>query len=123
MVAANVVSGLLVFPSIRTNCLQQLFILLCHKFPKIRKHAADQLYLRLLTLEECVPEESFEDILMILSSTSWLEPVPVVRPERDKLFGLTGVPKPAVVTKTGASSSGRSTTDDGYQDLVKEMGF
>jgi len=80
------------------RCLTQLSILLCHRFPRVRKATAEKLYEALLTFGEAevVPEEHLEQIMELLSDTKWDGGVEEVRPVRNRLCELAGVPTPTV---------------------------
>ena len=92
------------------RCLTQLSILLCHRFPRVRKATAEKLYEALLTFGEAevVPEEHLEQIMELLSDTKWDGGVEEVRPVRNRLCELAGVPTPTVAgvpTPTVASKA------------------
>jgi len=81
--------------------LVQLSILLCHKFPRIRKATANKLFEALLTYsdKEIVPEENKAEIDKILADTNWDESVENLRPVRNNLCELMKVPAPAIIKK------------------------
>ena len=100
----------------RQKCLVQLSIFLCHKFPRIRKATASKLFEALLTYPNIISsqmkankvtfptddevEEQLESINSILSDTRWdTTPVEQLRPLRNQLCDLLGVPAPALVKK------------------------
>ena len=115
MSAADVLCALLQTedPTAKQKCLVQLSIFLCHKFPRIRKATASKLFEGLLTypnilsqkasgevLREEEIEEKLETINEILSDTTWdTTPVEQLRPLRNQLCDLLGVPAPALVKK------------------------
>ena len=98
-------------PTSKQKCLVQLSIFLCHKFPRIRKATASKLFEALLTYSNIIsPQDGFNDedeieeridtINSILSDTTWdTTPVEQLRPLRNKLCDLLGVPAPALVKK------------------------
>eukprot|EP00891_Asterochloris_glomerata_P000594 jgi/Astpho2/594/Aster-x0445 len=55
------------------SALQSLLGLLMNKYPKVRKSAGEQLYVKLLTLEDhpTLTEDSLEPALEVLSETTW----------------------------------------------------
>ncbi len=83
------------------KCLVQLSIFLCHRFPRMRKVTAGKLFEALLTYsdKEIVPEGNLDEINSILSDTNWDGQIEELRPVRNKLCDLMGVPAPTVVKK------------------------
>uniref|UniRef100_A0AC11DKQ5 Tubulin folding cofactor D n=1 Tax=Ovis aries TaxID=9940 RepID=A0AC11DKQ5_SHEEP len=91
--------GLVQFPGdVRKKALLQLFLLLCHPFPVIRKHTASQVYEMVLTYD-VVPAAVLDEVMAVLSSTAWDAELPVVRAQRNHLCDLLGVPRPQLVPK------------------------
>ncbi|KAJ1486817.1 tubulin folding cofactor D C terminal-domain-containing protein [Baffinella frigidus] len=77
---ASVIAALLQYdaPSVREPCLQTLLALLCHRFPKVRRRAGEELYMQVLTHPGIVPEtegESGEEVVTLLSETDWSDEV------------------------------------------------
>eukprot|EP00095_Tigriopus_kingsejongensis_P012338 maker-scaffold198_size266703-snap-gene-0.21 protein:Tk12338 transcript:maker-scaffold198_size266703-snap-gene-0.21-mRNA-1 annotation:"tubulin-specific chaperone d" len=83
------------------KALVQLSIFLCHKFPRIRKLTANKLFEALLTFSDrsIVPEENFDAVNAILSDTDWDKSIEILRPMRNNLCDLMGVPAPAIIKK------------------------
>ncbi|CAG8486755.1 6341_t:CDS:2 [Paraglomus brasilianum] len=82
--------------TLRTKALQHLLSYLVHPFPKIRRLAADQLYITLTaTIVEDEPDEMVE-IEEILSTIDWSDPVSKLKEIRDRLYPLLNVPKPTL---------------------------
>ncbi|KAB0368052.1 hypothetical protein FD755_021376, partial [Muntiacus reevesi] len=91
--------GLVQFPGdVRRKVLLQLFLLLCHPFPVIRKNTASQVYEMVLTYD-VVPAAVLDEVMAVLSSTAWDAELPVVRAQRNRLCDLLGVPRPQLVPK------------------------
>ncbi len=87
------------------KCLTQLGIFLCHKFPRMRRVTAGKLFEALLTYSdrEIVPEESADEVNTLLGETKWEQMgVEELRPVRNRLCELMGVPAPAVIRKVVA---------------------
>nr|XP_020023720.1 tubulin-specific chaperone D-like isoform X2 [Castor canadensis] len=84
---------------VRKKVLLQLFLLLCHSFPVIRKAAASQVYEMVLTYSDMVDADVLEEVMAVLSDTAWDEKLPVVRERRNRLCDLLGVPRPQLVPK------------------------
>uniref|UniRef100_A0A0B6ZXV7 Tubulin-specific chaperone D n=2 Tax=Arion vulgaris TaxID=1028688 RepID=A0A0B6ZXV7_9EUPU len=102
MAGADVYCGLLQFEgSPRFKSLTQLMILLCHKYPRVRKTTADKLYEALLTYDDAVPEENSAEVMTILSDTSWdTQEMAEIREKRNTLCDLIGVKRPLLLKKT-----------------------
>ena len=105
MSAADVLCALLPAeePLARQKCLVQLSIFLCHKYPRIRKSTATKLFEALQINPQIIEDEiedKTEEIDNILGQTTWdITPIDQLRPLRNKLCELLGVPPPAVVKK------------------------
>ena len=80
------------------RALTQLSILLCHRFPRVRKATAEKLYEALLTFTErdIVPEDQLDTVMELLSETKWDGGVADLRPVRNRICELAGVPVPTV---------------------------
>lgn len=83
------------------KCLVQLAIFLCHRFPRVRRVAANKLYEALLTYsdKDIVPFDGLDEINDILTDTNWETGIEELKPIRNKLCELMGVNPPAVVKK------------------------
>uniref|UniRef100_A0A4X2LIM0 Tubulin-specific chaperone D n=1 Tax=Vombatus ursinus TaxID=29139 RepID=A0A4X2LIM0_VOMUR len=74
--------GMIQFPGdVRKKVLFQLFLLLCHPFPVIRKTTASQIYEMVLTYSDIVDPDIFDEVMTILSDTVFLTPVPDLYPQ------------------------------------------
>ncbi|XP_015501098.1 tubulin-specific chaperone D [Parus major] len=99
----GVFCGLIQFQGdMREKVFFQLFLLLCHPFPIIRKTTASQVYEMLLTYSDVVEPTIVEQAMGILSDTNWEAELPVVRERRNCLCDLLQVPRPQLVTKSSA---------------------
>ncbi|XP_026523386.1 tubulin-specific chaperone D isoform X1 [Notechis scutatus] len=93
--------GLVQFPGdMRKKVLFQLFLLLCHPFPVIRKTTASQVYEMLITYSDIAEPEVLENAMTILSDTNWDADLPFLRKQRNYLCDLMKVPKPQLVKST-----------------------
>uniref|UniRef100_A0A2K5Z997 Tubulin-specific chaperone D n=1 Tax=Mandrillus leucophaeus TaxID=9568 RepID=A0A2K5Z997_MANLE len=60
------------FPgNVRRSALLQLCLLLCHRFPLIRKSTASQVYETLLTYSDVVGADVLDEVVTVLSDTAW----------------------------------------------------
>ncbi|XP_055971238.1 tubulin-specific chaperone D [Sorex fumeus] len=92
--------GMVQFPgAVRKNVLLQLFLLLCHPFPMIRKTTASQVYEMMLTYSDIVGTDVLDEVLVVLSDTAWDAELPTVRDQRNRLCDLLDVPRPQLVSK------------------------
>ncbi|NWV20149.1 TBCD protein, partial [Origma solitaria] len=96
----GVFCGLIQFQGdMREKVFFQLFLLLCHPFPIIRKTTASQVYEMLLTYGHVVDAAIMDQAMAILSDTDWEAELPVVRERRNCLCDLMNVPRPQLVPK------------------------
>ncbi|XP_046352911.2 tubulin-specific chaperone D-like [Haliotis rufescens] len=106
MAGADVYCGLLEFPgNTRKNVLLNLVMLLCHRYPRVRKSTANKMYEALVTYDDIVPEESLDEALAILSDTNWDNPVEEIRPIRNTLCDHLNIAKP-IIKKTPGKPEG-----------------
>uniref|UniRef100_A0A8V5HH56 Tubulin-specific chaperone D n=1 Tax=Melopsittacus undulatus TaxID=13146 RepID=A0A8V5HH56_MELUD len=100
----GVFCGLIQFQGdMREKVFFQLFLLLCHPFPVIRKTTASQVYEMLITYSDVLDPAIMDSVLTILSDTNWEAELPVVREKRNCLCDLMNVPKPQLVSKVRKS--------------------
>ncbi|KAM6469790.1 tubulin-specific chaperone D isoform 2-T3 [Liasis olivaceus] len=93
--------GLIQFPGdMRKKVLFQLFLLLCHPFPVIRKTTASEVYEMLITYSDIAEPDVIENAMTILSDTNWDADLPFLRKQRNYLCDLMKVPKPQLVVKS-----------------------
>ena len=128
----------------RTETLRSVVLLLAHRFPKVRKAAADALYVHLITYgdvgalapmvvegggEAAAPAEPpmaegperHEAVLSVLTETAWLGGLDeAARPARARLLGVLGLPPPMVAAKAAVAKKAEA---DSYAELVGEMGY
>ncbi|XP_012658670.1 tubulin-specific chaperone D isoform X1 [Otolemur garnettii] len=83
----------------RRQALLQLCLLLCHRFPLIRKATASQVYEMVLTYSDVVDADVLDQVLAVLSDTAWESELAVVRTQRNRLCDLLCVPQPQLVPK------------------------
>ncbi|XP_068120196.1 tubulin-specific chaperone D-like [Hyperolius riggenbachi] len=92
--------GLIQFPGeIRKEVLVQLLILLCHSFPVVRKSTASELYEMFITYDDIVDPEVLDEVMAVISDTSWEDDLASVREKRNYLCDLIRVPKPSPAAK------------------------
>lgn len=112
MASADVFCGLLHFSeATRKKSLTQLLILVCHKYPRVRKTTANKLYEALVTYDDVVPDEVLDDVMTMLSETVWDNDLSEVRKIRNDLCDMIGILKPVVVTKSKSSDTKTETPD------------
>ncbi|XP_062507532.1 tubulin-specific chaperone D-like [Corticium candelabrum] len=121
----SVFCGLIAFSgAVRRKTIERLLIFLCHKYPRVRTATADQLYVALLTFDDAIPDGCHDDVMTMLSETLWNSSVETVRPIRNNLCDIFGIPKPKakrIVSTVKASSN--SNDEMGYKDLVDRVGY
>lgn len=70
----------------------------------IRKTTASKLYEALMLYGEdsVIPAENLDEVMAILSDTNWEQDVNTVKPTRNKICNLMGVPVPKSVSSAAA---------------------
>ncbi|KAM6164683.1 tubulin-specific chaperone D [Rhynchocyon petersi] len=97
----SVFCGMIAFRGdVRRKVLLQLLLLLCHAFPVVRNATASHMYEMVLTYgEEVVHPEALDEVMAVLSETTWDADLSVVKGQRDRLCDLLQVPVPQPVSK------------------------
>lgn len=80
------------------TALVQLSILLCHRQTYVRRSTSTKLYESLLVYGDSstIPSENLDEIMNLLSSTNWEDPVDVVKPVRNNLCSLMDIRVPVL---------------------------
>lgn len=115
---------------INTRAFSHLLTFLGHRFPKIRKASAEQVYLVLLQNESLVGEDKIEKALEVVSDTCWDGDMDTAKHKRLELCDLLGLEvEPsgdgASSKSSGSSSKKRVDLDENasYSSLVESSGF
>lgn len=133
MAAVDVLCGFVqISEQCRKRSLAQLVVMLCHKFPRVRKATAEKMYLALMAVDPFVEQEKMDAALALLTDTVWDGPLEPARAARNAFCGLLDVPQP--VAKGGAKANAApspapgaagaaAATLESYRDLVDRVGF
>ncbi|KAL7238660.1 hypothetical protein ACSBR2_004702 [Camellia fascicularis] len=116
--------------SINVQAFSHLLTFLVHRYPKIRKTSAEQVYLVLLQNESLVAEDKIEKALEIISETCWEGDVEEAKRQRLQLHDVAGLERVQFL-KTGNEMSNKdskkktSASDENasYSSLVGSSGF
>ncbi|KAK2650585.1 hypothetical protein Ddye_018074 [Dipteronia dyeriana] len=117
-----------ILESINSRAFSHLLTFLGHRYPKIRKASAEQVYLVLLQNGSLVPEDMVEKSLEIIAETCWEGDAETTKPQRLELYDLVGL-DPGLFNTTNKVSSKdskrRLVTDENasYSSLVGSSGF
>lgn len=75
-----------------TRAMRSLLFLMAHKFPVVRKKAAEKLYLYLLTIEDPeflgIDQDTLDNCGLILAETDWTLSIKEITPYRNSVAGL-----------------------------------
>lgn len=124
LASINVFCGLVPFEGdIRKKCLTQLMLLLCHKYPRIRKATAEQLYTIFVTYDDLISEDVVDDISCKLVEVAWDDKLENIRPVRNEICGLLGINPPKLKENVSQATTETQVDDLGYKDLVTRGGF
>ncbi|OVA02998.1 Tubulin-specific chaperone D [Macleaya cordata] len=114
---------------IKYKAFSQLLTLLGHRYPKIRKACADQVYLVLLQNGNVIAEDKMEKALEIVSETCWEGDIEETKHQRLQLFDIAGLEMGLLLTTTNKElkkdGEKRSVADENasYSSLVGSTGF
>ncbi|CAI0383425.1 unnamed protein product [Linum tenue] len=112
------------------GAFKHLLTFLSHRYPKIRKACAEQLYLVLLQNSDLVPEEKMEGAVEIISETCWDGDVDGARKQLVELWKMAGLELGELKLGNRASRKTRGEKprsnedeDASYSSLVESSGF
>ena len=79
-----------------TKCLRSLLLLMCHKYPVVRKKASEKLFLFLTGLDETnnnigITEEQLDNANILIADTDWTLKVIEIKESRNKLAQELGI--------------------------------
>ncbi|XP_022155729.1 tubulin-folding cofactor D [Momordica charantia] len=116
--------------SVNARAFCQLLAFLSHRYPKIRKASAEQVYLVLLQNGDLVPENKIEQALEIVSNTCWEGDIENAKLQRQELSDIAGIetdlhPKTHTVQPEKEVKNLSTATDENasYSSLVESTGF
>ena len=107
-----------------TNATLGLLALLVNRYPRVRRVAAEQLYVTLLGCEG--EDAGTEKAIELLSATRWDADLAVVKPARNALYPMLGLetPKQALVAaKSKTATCEARDENDSYAALVGSAGY
>ncbi|XVE63278.1 hypothetical protein DITRI_Ditri07aG0007200 [Diplodiscus trichospermus] len=113
---------------VNSRAFSHLLTFLSHRYPKIRKVAAEQVYLVLLQNGSLVSEEKTDKALEIISETCWdgdLETAKVMKVQLYEIAGLDvgQVKTTEKVPKMDDKKSAAADENESYASLVESSGF
>ena len=119
---------------VRSGSFKAVLSLLGNRYPRVRKHVAEQFYLRLLALEdedECggYDEEELESAMEVVAETKWDGPSQAdVRAARLKVYPCFRIEPPQLKPKKAGSAAvsatpGAQDENESYRSLVDAAGY
>lgn len=115
---------------INIESFSQLLTFLSHRYPKIRKACAEQVYLVLLQNGDLVPEDKLEKALEIISETCWEGDNEEAKQRRFELCHTANVEsgqlvksKHGTLNKDGIQKAAATDENATYSSLVGSAGF
>ena len=108
LIGVSVLCGLMQFTrtSFRKSVLYMMMILLCQRFPVVRRSAAEQLYEVVITYDDLVVDEdqNMDTVVSNLLEVEWDQPVENLRPLRNQLCDCFGVSRPKLLKPAAAGT-------------------
>ncbi|XVF18437.1 hypothetical protein REPUB_Repub11eG0021500 [Reevesia pubescens] len=113
---------------INSRAFSHLLTFLTHRYPKIRKAAAEQVYLVLLQNGSLVSEEKTEKALEIISETCWDGDIETAKLMKMELYEIAGLDVAQLKTteKVANKNDKKSAAldeNESYSSLVESTGF
>jgi hypothetical protein len=125
--AIDVYLGLLTFGErVRTDVLKQCLMLLAHRYPRVRKFAAERLYTKILVSDGVLPTQELCDrVSEMLSAVAWDGELEEIKPSQLELAALLEIELPAPKKAGERKQSTKSKADEleSYQFLVRDAGY
>jgi len=119
----NIALTLLRFISLKPLAFELVLELLGHRYPRVRKHSAEQFHTKLFIDETLVNAEVYDLVLDILRCTVWDADVTSARQERDSIASAVGVRMTEIVSAPKKAKAKAKDELDSYQHLVNEVGY
>lgn len=112
-------------PAVHSSSSSGLLALMVNRYPRVRREAAEQLYMGLLALDEPTPHDALA--MEVLSSNSWDAPASATQEARERLYELLHLDLPAFMrdgVKAAAPAKSRDVDENGtYASLVGNAGY
>ena len=112
-------------PCARTGAMQGALALLVNRYPRVRRVAAEQLYVTLLGMSD-EDDPGLEAAADRLSETRWDAELSVVKPARNELYPMLGLVPPAAALVEAKGRGVKVETKDeneSYAALVGSAGY
>jgi tubulin-specific chaperone D len=120
----NIALSLLMFgDEIKKASMQLVLELLGHRYPRVRKHAAEQFYTKLFIDDRLVEPEVYDLVLDQLRFTVWDADIQSARQERNAIAAAVGVQLTEHATAPKKAKAKVQDELDSYQHLVNEVGY
>ncbi|KAL1546475.1 tubulin-folding cofactor D-like [Salvia divinorum] len=107
---------------ISVRAFSHLLTFLGHRYPKIRKSAAEQVYLVLLENENLISADKLNEATEIITETCWDGDVEEAKKRRLLLYEIANVETAATVN-ANKRESGKADENASYSSLVGSAGF
>ncbi|XP_031113928.1 tubulin-folding cofactor D [Ipomoea triloba] len=114
---------------ISTQAFSQLIVFLNHRYPKIRKASAEQVYLVLLQNASLVAEDNIDKALEIISETCWEGDITEAKEKRIQLCAIVGIETGQIssanegASRKVAEKGPKTDENESYSSLVESAGF
>lgn len=115
-----------VLDPINSQAFSHLLTFLGHRYPKIRKASAEQVYLVLLQNSNLLPGDNVEKAVEIISETCWEGDIEVAKQQRLDLYKMAGLETGLLqkTTKDGGKKIPAAADENAsYSSLVGSTGF
>ena len=108
------------------QAFRQLSVLLVNRFPRVRRHASEQMYSRLLCVapeDLGVEEDALDEAIDLLGDTRWDGDVTSVRATRDDVCRKVKVEPPTRKARGEGAPKKEAKAEHEYAALVNEAGY
>lgn len=112
--------------TVNAKAFSHLLAFLGHRYPKIRKASAEQVYLVLIQNESLVADDKMEKALEIISETCWEGDIEEAKQQRQLLCDVAGLEFLKTNSQAARNSEKQSSGADenaSYSSLVGSAGF
>jgi len=124
----NIIVGMMHFmDASKTQSLQMLLLLLGHRFPKVRKGIAEQLYIKLIAFEGIIDGNTQEQVLELIIAGQWEGDQMEAYAQRNAIANALQIE--LCLKDTSAKKynqrlqNPKGSTFDSYESLVREVGY
>ena len=77
------------------RCIRSLLLLMCHKYPVVRKKASEKIFIFLSSLDDPstlgIDDEKLEEANLVVAETDWTQKVAMIKENRNNIAKILNI--------------------------------